>query len=38
MAGSRTTGAALLLLVCACGNFLEDNGTHLAYALRGGSE
>jgi hypothetical protein len=31
------TGAALLLLVCGCGNFLEDNGTHLAYALEKGA-
>ena len=37
MVGSRMTGAALLLLVCGCGNFLEDNGTHLAYALEKGA-
>jgi len=29
--------AALLLLLSACGNFLEDNGTHLAYALEKGA-
>jgi len=27
----------LLLLLSACGNFLEDNGTHLAYALEKGA-
>ncbi len=30
-------GAALLLLLSACGNFLEDNGTHLADALGKGA-
>lgn len=30
-------GAALLLLLSACGNFLEDNGTHLAHALEKGA-
>ena len=30
-------GAVLLLLLSACGNFLEDNGTHLAYALENGA-
>ena len=29
--------AALLLLLPACGNLLEDNGTHLAYALEKGA-
>jgi hypothetical protein len=29
--------ATLLLLLSACGNFLEDNGTHLAYALEKGA-
>ena len=37
MVALRMTGAALLLLVCGCGNFLEDNGTHLAYALEKGA-
>jgi hypothetical protein len=37
MVASRMTGAALLLLVCGCENFLEDNGTHLAYALEKGA-
>jgi len=31
-----STGAALLLL-CACGNLFEDNGTHLAAALESGA-
>jgi hypothetical protein len=30
-------GAALLLLLSGCGNLLEDNGTHLAYALERGA-
>lgn len=30
-------GAALLSLLAACGNFLEDNGTHLAHALEKGA-
>ena len=29
--------AAVLLLLCGCGNFLEDNGTHLAYVLEKGA-
>jgi hypothetical protein len=29
--------AALLLLVSACGNLFEDNGTHLAYVLENGA-
>jgi hypothetical protein len=32
-----TFAAALLLLLPACGNFLEDNGTHLAHALAEGA-
>lgn len=32
-----SSGAALLLLLSACGSFLEDNGTHLAYALEKGA-
>ncbi len=28
---------ALLLLVSACGNLFEDNGTHLAYVLENGA-
>ncbi len=30
-------GAALLLLLCACGNLFEDNATHLASALEKGA-
>jgi hypothetical protein len=34
----RAGGAAALLLLCAgCGNFLQDNGTHLAFALKRGA-
>jgi hypothetical protein len=29
--------AALLLVLSGCGHFLEDNGTHLAYALEKGA-
>lgn len=29
--------SAALLLLSACGNFLEDNGTHLAHALEKGA-
>lgn len=29
--------SAALLLLAACGNFLEDNGTHLAHALEQGA-
>jgi hypothetical protein len=28
---------AVLLLLCGCGNLLEDNGTHLASALESGA-
>ena len=34
---ARSLEAVLLLLLSACGNFLEDNGTHLAYALEKGA-
>jgi len=30
-------GAASLLILSACGHFLEDNGTHLAYVLEKGA-
>jgi hypothetical protein len=32
-----SSGVALLLLVSGCGSLLEDNGTHLAYALERGA-
>jgi len=32
-----SSGAALLLFLCGCGNLLEDNGTHLAYVLEKGT-
>jgi hypothetical protein len=31
-----SSGAVLVLLLLGCGNFLEDNGTHLAYGLEKG--
>lgn len=34
---ARRFSASLLLLLSACGNFLEDNGTHLAYVLEKGA-
>ena len=35
--GRVLTAAALLLLCSACGHFLEDNATHLAYVLESGA-
>jgi hypothetical protein len=32
-----SVGAALLLILVACGNIFEDNGTHLAYVLEKGA-
>jgi hypothetical protein len=32
-----SVGAALLLMLAACGNLFEDNGTHLAYVLEKGA-
>ncbi len=34
---TSSSWAALLLLVSACGSLFEDNGTHLAYALKKGA-
>ena len=37
----RSTRCGLVLLLaglCACGNLLQDNGTHLAYALENGAD
>jgi hypothetical protein len=36
--GSVAAAAILLLLCAGCGNALEDNGTHLAYALEKGAQ
>lgn len=37
MRTARRCATALLLFLSACGNLLEDNGTHLAYALEKGA-